>query len=113
MCSDVTLQAASAADGITQACLEGTSPTCRGGALMGRGLTAHPLSPPLSMKAAGGDADLQMQQYWEKQHQPPPPPTCCGISLSTVCLSFLPSDNQTLISLASLSWSRSFLSQFR
>lgn len=112
MCSDVTLQAASAADGITQACLEGTSPTCRGGALMGRGLTAHPLSPPLSMKAAGGDADLQMQQYWEKQHQPPPP-TCCGISLSTVCLSFLPSDNQTLISLASLSWSRSFLSQFR
>lgn len=110
MCSDVMLQAASTAHGITQACLESMSPTCRDGTLMGRGLAAHSLSPSLSTKAAGGDADLQMQQYWEKQHQPP---TCSSICLSTVCLSFRPSDNQTLISLSSLSWSRSFLSQFR
>lgn len=64
----------------------------------------HTLCPLLSPRR------LQMQQYWEKQHQPP---TCSSICLSTVCLSFRPSDNQTLISLSLLSWSRSFLSQFR
>lgn len=42
-----------------------------------------------------------------------PPTMCSSICLSVVCLSFLPSDNLTLISPALLSWSRSFLSQFR
>lgn len=44
-------------------------------------LQANPSSCPLSAKAVGGDADLQMQQCQEKQHLPPSPPQCTPVSV--------------------------------
>lgn len=103
----------------------GRSPTCRGGRIFRTGLTrvidplqVNPLSLPLFSKAVGGDADLEMQPILRKAASTPFPPSPPHSVLQylfefAVCLSFLPSDNLTLISPALLSWSRSFLSQFR
>lgn len=80
----------------------------------GHARTLHPLIPPWRPHG-------RMQIYtWSNTGKsstcpprPAPPPARSSIWVSAVRPGFLPSDNQALISLALLSCSRSFLSQFR
>lgn len=76
--------------------------------------SGKPFVPSSLLKGCrGGSRSADAVMLRKAASTPFAPPVCSSICLSAVCLSFLPSDNLTLISPALLSWSRSFLSQFR
>lgn len=81
----------------------------------GRHTSGKPFVPSSLLKGyRGGCRSADAAMLRKAASTPFGPPKCAPVSvLSAVCLSFLPSDNLTLISPALLSWSHSFLSQFR
>lgn len=81
----------------------------------GRHTSGKPFVPSSLLKGCRGGCRSADAAMLRKAASTPfaPPKMCSSICLSAVCLSFLPSDNLTLISPALLSWSHSFLSQFR
>lgn len=100
---------------------KGRSPTCRGGRICETGIgkgdacaSGNLFIPSSLLKGCrGGCRSADAAMPGKAASTPFTPPACSSICLSAVRLSFLPSDNLTLISPTPLSWSRSFLSQFR